>query len=76
MIVRNKHIAENIQTEVAAHNDIIDDIDEGLERTTQRLIATTRNVTTVSRRNSVWKYWMVIFLLLVVIILIIAIPGK
>ena len=76
VIVRNKNIAQNIQSEVQTHNDIIDDIDEGLERTTQRLITTTRTVETVSQRDKVWKYWLAIFFLLVVIIVIIAIPGK
>jgi len=76
VIVRNKNIAQNIQSEVQTHNDIIDDIDEGLERTTQRLITTTRTVETVSQRDKVWKYWLAIFFLLIVIIVIIAIPGK
>ena len=35
VIIRQKNLAENIHTEVGAHNDLIDDIDQGLERTTQ-----------------------------------------
>ena len=76
VIMRQKQLAGNIQTEASAHNDLLDDIDEGLDRTTQRLVSTTENVRTVSRSDSVWKYWLIIFLLLVVIIIIIAIPSK
>lgn len=75
VILRQKHLAGNIQTEASAHNDLLDDIDEGLERTTQRIVTTTQSVRTVSQRDKVWKYWLVILLLLVVMIIIIAIPG-
>ena len=75
VIMRQKQLAGNIQTEASAHNDLLDDIDEGLDRTTQRLVSTTENVRTVSRSDSVWKYWLIIFLLLVVMIIIIAIPS-
>ena len=76
VIIRQKNLAGNIQTEASAHNDLIDDIDQGLERTTQRLVTTTQNVRNVSQRDKVWKYWLVIFLLTIIIIVLIAIPGK
>jgi len=75
VIMRQKQLAGNIQTEASAHNDLLDDIDEGLDRTTQRLVTTTNNVRIVSQSDSVWKYWLIIFLLLVVMIIIIAIPS-
>lgn len=73
VIIRQKHLAENIQTEVVTHNDLIDDIEDGLERTNERLLTTTRTVGLVSRQDSVWRYWLVIFLLTIVIIIIIAV---
>ena len=76
VIIRQKHLAGNIQTEASAHNDLLDDIDDGLDRTTQRLVTTTQSVRTVSQRDKVWKYWLIIFLLLVVMIIIIAMPSK
>ena len=75
VIMRQKQLAGNIQTEASAHNDLLDDIDEGLDRTTQRLVTTTNNVRIVSQNDSVWKCWFIIFLLLVFMIIIIAIPS-
>ncbi len=76
VIVRQKRIAENIETEVGAQNDLIDDIDDGLDRVNQRLVTTTQGVRDVGRRDSVWRYWLVIVILTILIIVIIAIPGK
>ena len=75
VIVRQKHLAQNIQQETEAHNDLIDDIDNGLERTTHRIVNTTENVRIVGRNDKVWKYWLVIFLLVIAIIIIIAMPS-
>ena len=76
MIIRQKRLAGNIQAEASAHNDLIDDIDQGLERTTQRLVDTTENVRIVGRGGKVWKLWLCIIVLLIGIIIIIAIPGR
>ena len=73
MIVRQKRLAENIEDEVEVQNEIIDDIGDGLERTTQRLIDTTQGVVKVTRTDSVWRYWITIVLLFIVIIIIVAI---
>ena len=76
VIVRQKNLAQNIQTEVVAHNDIIGDIDNGIERTTNRLVTTTQNVRSVSQRDGVCRYWIAIVLLTIVIVVIVALPGK
>jgi len=76
VIIRQKRLAGNIQAEASAHNDLIDDIDQGLERTTQRLVDTTENVRIVGRGGKVWKLWLCIIVLLIGIIIIIAIPGR
>ena len=73
IIVRQKNLAQNIHAEVGAHNDLIDDIDDGLERTTHRITTTTENIRIVGRQDSVWRYWLAIFLLFIVIIVIIAV---
>ena len=73
IIVRQKNLAQNIHAEVGAHNDLIDDIDDGLERTTHRITSTTENIRIVGRQDSVWRYWLAIFLLFIVIIVIIAV---
>ena len=75
VIVRQKHLAQNIHQETERHNDLIDDIDNTLERTTHRIVNTTDNVRIVGRNDKVWKYWLVIFLLFIAIIVIVAIPS-
>lgn len=76
IIVNQKHLSENIYQETVAHHDLIDDIEVGMERTHHGITTTTQNVRLVSRRETVWKYWLVIFLLAIVIIIVIATPGK
>jgi hypothetical protein len=76
VIVRQKRLAENIETEVGAQNDLIDDIDQGLERTTHTIINTTQGVRAVGQRDSVWRYWLAIVVLTILIIIVIAIPGS
>lgn len=73
IIVRQKNLAQNIHSEVGAHNDLIEDIDNGLERTTHRITTTTENIRIVGRQDSVWRYWLMIFLLFIVIIVILAV---
>jgi len=72
VIVRSRIAAENIESEVGVQNEIIDGLDDDLERTTQHLLSTTQRVRTVDRTSGgVWKYWLVISILFVVIIVII-----
>ena len=73
IIVRQKNLAQNIQTEVGSHNDLLDDIDNGLERTTHRITTTTENIRIVGRNDSVWRYWLTILALFIVIIIIVAV---
>ncbi len=44
IIVRQKNIAQNIESEVDTQNDVLNDIETGLERTNQHLLDTTRTV--------------------------------
>ena len=76
VILRQKYLSENIQREAVAHHDIIDDINQGIEHTNERLLTTTQTVRSVGQRDSVWRYWLTIFLLAIVIIIIIAVPGN
>lgn len=75
VIVRSRITAQNIESEVGVQNDIIDNLDDDLERTTQHLLSTTQRVRSVDRTSTgVWKYWLVISILFIVIVVIIAIP--
>jgi len=44
IIVRQKNIAQNIESEVDTQNDVLNDIEYGLDRTSQHLLDTTRTV--------------------------------
>jgi hypothetical protein len=75
-IVRQKRVAEVINSEVAVQNELIDDIGRGMDETRQRLITTTESVRGVGRRHRTCCYWAVIFALLVVIVIIVCIPKR
>merc|ERR1739844_441900 len=75
VVVRSRIAAQNIHSEVGVQNEIIDGLDDDIERTTQHLLSTTLRVRTVDRTSAgVWKYWLVISILFIVIVVIIAIP--
>ncbi|XP_058797530.1 syntaxin-8-like [Phymastichus coffea] len=68
IISRQKQIAQTIHTEVDYHNEIIDDLADHMDRTDQRLIEGSREVRTVSRKDRVWPYWLIIIILFIIII--------
>jgi len=74
IVVRQRAIAENIETEVGVQNEIIDGLGDEMDQTNAHLLATTRRVQSVSSSSGkIWKYWAIIVLLLVVIIILVAI---
>ncbi|OXU26072.1 hypothetical protein TSAR_002653 [Trichomalopsis sarcophagae] len=68
IISRQKQIAQAIHSEVDNHNEIIDDLADHIDRTDERLIDGTRQVRTISHKDRIWPYWVVIILLFIVII--------
>ena len=75
IIVRQRHVAENIESEVGTQNDLIDGLGDDLDQTNVHLLSTTQRVQVVNRTSGVWRYWAVIILLLVVILIIVCIPS-
>jgi len=70
VILRQKNMAHQIGSEIVEQNDLIDDIDDSIDRTTQRLLENTRSVRTVGNTDKTCGYWVVILLLLIAIIVI------
>lgn len=70
IISRQKNIARTIGDEVDVHNEILDDLAEGIDRTTVGLINETRQVRTISRKDRTCGYWVVIILLFIAILVI------
>lgn len=70
IISRQKHIARAIGDEVDVHNEILDDLAEGIDRTTVGLMNETQQVRTISRKDSTCGYWVIIILLFIAIIVV------
>lgn len=66
-IKRQKYIANEIATEVEVHNEILDEMDTGLSRTSDNLRKNVRNINLVTRKSSTCFLWTVIFILAAVI---------
>jgi syntaxin 8 len=73
VIVSQKRIAAAIGSEVEIQNEILDDIGDGMDQATQRLIETTQNVRGVGRRDSTFRYWLVIVVLFILIVIFVSI---
>ncbi|KAK3908435.1 Syntaxin-8 [Frankliniella fusca] len=70
IISRQKDIARTIGDEVDVHNEILDDLAEGIDRTTVGLINETQQVRTISRKDSTCGLWTVIILLFIAILVV------
>lgn len=71
IIVRQKHLATTIGGEVETHNELLDDIGDTMEQTTQRLLDTTHGVRRVETRDSgTTCYWIIIIVLLIIIVVV------
>ncbi|RWS31896.1 hypothetical protein B4U80_04483 [Leptotrombidium deliense] len=68
IISKQKYMAKGISTEIDAQNEILDDIHDTMDQTTDRLIRNTRNIKKVDRKSNTCCYWVIIILLLVAII--------
>ncbi|XP_055945895.1 syntaxin-8-like [Argiope bruennichi] len=76
VVVRQKHMAQNIGQEIDLQNEIIDDIVDHADNTRERLIKETRHVAIVDRKSGTCGYWIVIILLLIAIAVVSMIPTK
>jgi len=66
-IKRQKYMANELATEVEVHNEILDDIDQGLGRTNENLRKNTRNINVVMRKSGTCFLWSLILILAIVI---------
>jgi syntaxin 8 len=70
VIARQKKLAMRIGNEIEDQNEIIDNIAVQMDHTSDRVNSETRNVESVSARDSTWGYWIVIISLFVAIIVV------
>lgn len=73
VIIRQKSMAQQIGSEIHQQNEIIDEIDDRLDNTTQRLLDNTARVRSVGAKDTTCGYWVIIILLLIAIIVVAAI---
>ena len=74
ILARQKTIGLTIGNEVDTQNEMLDDIQEGVETVRGRVVRETRNVERVDRKDKTWFLWLIMILLFVAIIVIIAVP--
>lgn len=67
-VKRQKMMAHGIATEVDVHNELLDEIDDGMTNTNLNLRRNTNNIKLLSRRSGTCFYWTLIILLMIVII--------
>lgn len=66
-IKSQRHMANEIATEVDVHNEILDNIDEGLTKTDVNIRKNTRNIRLVLRKSSTFYLWLIVVLLAIAI---------
>lgn len=66
-IKRQKYMAHEIATEVDVHNEILENIDDGLTRTDANIRKNTRNIKRVLKKSSTFWLWLMIVILAIVI---------
>jgi len=70
VILKQKGMAQQIGVEIVQQNDIIDEIDDRMDQTTQRLLDNTATVRRVSNKDRTCGYWILILILLIAIIVV------
>jgi len=70
VILRQKSMAQQIGTEIVQQNDIIDEIDDRMDETRQRLLDNTNSVRMVGNKDRTCGYWVVIILLFIAIVVL------
>jgi len=70
VIIRQKNMAHQIGHEIVHQNEIIDDIDDRLDNTTQRLLDNTAQVRRVGAKDSTCAYWVIIIILFIAIVVV------
>lgn len=66
-IKRQKQMANEIGNEVEIHNEILDNIDDGLTNTDSNIRKNTRNIRLVMKKSSTFYLWLMIVILAFVI---------
>jgi len=70
VIIRQKNMAHQIGHEIVHQNEIIDEIDDRLDNTTQRLLDNTAQVRRVGAKDSTCAYWVIILILFIAIVVV------
>ncbi|CAB4054925.1 STX8 [Lepeophtheirus salmonis] len=60
VIRRQKEMAHAIGNEVNTQNELLDDIEDGIDRTRERLINTTETARNINSKGGTCKYWSII----------------
>lgn len=69
-IKRQRYMANEIAIEVEVHNEILDDMDQGLTKTDQTILKNARNIQRVLRKSSTSYLWFFMILLAIANILL------
>nr|ACO14773.1 Syntaxin-8 [Caligus clemensi] len=75
VIRRQKEMAHAVGAEVNTQNELLDDIEDGIDRTRERLINTTSAARNITQKGGTCKYWSVIIVLFVIIVILASIPS-
>ncbi|KAJ7340166.1 Syntaxin-8 [Desmophyllum pertusum] len=75
ILQRQKFMGQAISDEVDTQNEIIDDIDNRMDHTNQRLIKETTHVKRVTAKSSTCGMLIVIILLIIAIIVVACVPS-
>eukprot|EP00096_Caligus_rogercresseyi_P001471 TRINITY_DN1238_c0_g1_i1.p1 TRINITY_DN1238_c0_g1~~TRINITY_DN1238_c0_g1_i1.p1 ORF type:complete len:215 (-),score=67.52 TRINITY_DN1238_c0_g1_i1:125-769(-) len=75
VIRRQKDMAHAIGAEVNTQNELLEDIEDGIDRTRERLINTTQTARNITRNDGTCRYWSVVIVLFVVIIILASVPS-
>nr|ACO12656.1 Syntaxin-8 [Lepeophtheirus salmonis] len=75
VIRRQKETAHAIGNEVNTQNELLDDIEDGIDRTRERLINTTETARNINSKGGTCKYWSIIIVLFVIIVILASVPN-
>lgn len=76
IITKQRHMAIDIGNEIEVQNEILDDIDDAMEETDQRLTRNTRNIRRVSVKSNTCGLWVVIVILFVANLVVAIMTGN
>ena len=66
-IKNQRYMADEIATEVEVHNEILENIDDGLSKVDANIKKNTRNIRLVTKKSSTFYLWFLIIILAIAI---------